>query len=139
MTQREFGWGPSLTAYLVAVSLGCFIVGLQIGTYGVLWRQEPLRTIAFYALSAPVIGVLPGTVLGLPGVLFSAWLRRRYGHFEGPWYWILGLLTGILAAVPISLIMWWSRIGAIELFIAGFAIAGGCAGVAFSKIESALK
>lgn len=95
--------------------------------------------IAFYALVAPVIGVLPGLVLGLPGVLFSAWLRRRYGQLDAPWYWLLGLLTGMLTSVPISAILWWSRSGASELLIVGFAIAGGCAGVAFSKVESALK
>lgn len=139
MRQREFRWAPPLLAYGVAVSLGCFIVGLLIGIYGVFWRQEPPTSLAFYALSAPLIGFLPGAVLALPGVLLSAWLRRRYGQLGVPWYWVMGFFTGILTAVPIYLSLAWTGAGVSELLIVGFAIAGGCAGVASSKVEAALK
>lgn len=141
MARRKFTQGPALVGYLAAVSVGCFIVGVLIGIYGVFWRQEPLTMVAFYAFSALIIGVLPGLILSLPGVLFSAWVRHGFARLDVAWYWLLGFSNGIVISLPISIgFARSSRAGtSCELLIVGFALAGGCAGVVFSKVEAALK
>lgn len=140
MARRGFTQGPALGGYLAAVSLGCFTVGTLIGVYDVFWRMQPLTVVAFYAFAALIIGVLPGLILGLPGVLVSAWVRRRFGQLPIAWYWLLGLFNGMLVSIPIIVgLAWSSRTGTVsELLIATFAVAGGCAGVAFFKVEAAL-
>lgn len=134
MARREFTQWAALVAYLVAVAVACLIVGAMIGVNEVIRRQQPFTAILLYTFLAPIFGFLPGLLVSLPGVIFSAWIRRRFSQFSVVWCWFLGMGNGIVISLPIAIISTPNNTS----LVAAFAIAGGCSGVVFAKVEELL-
>ena len=104
MLVHERGLGPAVIAYLLAVCAGCVVVGSPVGIYDLIWGQRPpAAALLFYITMAPLLGLLPGVVLALPGFCVGVWIRRSRGELATAWYWLLGLLNGLL----ISFILGW--------------------------------
>ena len=125
-------------AYILAVLTACLLVGAMMGLYEVLAWKAPIGTAVFYFIMAPFVGILPGLIISFPGLFLSVHLRDRFGLVHRAWYWLFGMVTGLLASIPVVLVsIAASGPGsAYELLVAAFALAGGGAGLVFAKVEA---
>lgn len=91
-----------------------------------------------FATAAVLVGFLPCLLLCIPAVLFSFWVRRRFGLKAAVWYALLGSLTGswvgVLFAIGLSL---GSRSQiTTEVFVVVVAsLAGALGGLAYFGVE----
>jgi hypothetical protein len=135
MAGKDFTQWAALVAYLAAVAVGCLVVGLLIGGQAAMSGRQPWSNIPIYAVVATTIGFFPGLLLSLPGVLFSSWIRRRFGGFTPGRFWLLGILNGSIICLTVGF-----AVGAYNGWVvAAFGLAGGCSGGVFFKVERLLQ